>query len=118
MSGTDRMPGQIVAERKMAVLSDVAEIERIARGIVDANPKQAEAYRGGKATLLGFFVGQIMKQTGGSASPQVVQSVLADLLGTPAGSPALAKQAAAPAPTVPVPSPPAPQAAAPIAAAE
>ena len=40
--------------------------------IIAANPGQAEQYRGGKEGLLGFFVGQVMKETGGKADPRVV----------------------------------------------
>ena len=44
------------------------------------NPKQVEAYRGGKDGLLGFFVGQVMKETGGKANPQVVNERLREKL--------------------------------------
>jgi Asp-tRNA(Asn)/Glu-tRNA(Gln) amidotransferase B subunit len=40
--------------------------------IIDANPGQVAAYRGGKEGLLGFFVGQVMKETGGKANARVV----------------------------------------------
>ena len=46
-----------------------------------ANPSQAEQYRGGKQGLLGFFVGQVMKETGGSADPRVVNERVRALLG-------------------------------------
>lgn len=81
MAGTGRDPGEIVREKGMAVLSDAGAIERVAAEVLAANPKQAAAYRGGKTALLGFFVGQVMKQTGGSASPAVVNEVLKRLLG-------------------------------------
>lgn len=80
VSGTSRSPEEIVKERGMAVISDEAELERMARGLIDTNPKQAASYRAGKTALLGFFVGQMMKQTGGSASPAVVNAVLKRLL--------------------------------------
>jgi aspartyl-tRNA(Asn)/glutamyl-tRNA(Gln) amidotransferase subunit B len=81
IAGTDRDPAEVVKEKGMAVITDAAAIERIAAGVIAANPKQAAAYRAGKTALLGFFVGQIMKQTGGSASPAVVNDVLGRLLG-------------------------------------
>jgi aspartyl-tRNA(Asn)/glutamyl-tRNA(Gln) amidotransferase subunit B len=81
MIGTAETPLAIVRERGMAVIRDEAAIERIAAEVIAANPKQAAAYRGGKSALLGFFVGQVMKQTGGSASPAVVNDVLRRLLG-------------------------------------
>ena len=40
--------------------------------IIEANPGQAEQFRSGKEGLLGFFVGQVMKETGGQADPRVV----------------------------------------------
>lgn len=80
IEGTGRSPDEIVRERGMAVLSDEAELERLARELIAANTKQAAAYRAGKTALLGFFVGQMMKQTGGSASPSVVNAVLKRLL--------------------------------------
>ena len=87
MAGTDRAAADIVKERGMLVMSDEDEIERVAREVIEKNAKQAEAYRAGKTAVLGFFVGQIMKQTGGSASPAVVNRVLGRLLGGAPGAP-------------------------------
>ncbi|AUX20133.1 aspartyl/glutamyl-tRNA amidotransferase subunit B [Sorangium cellulosum] len=80
MAGTDRAPGDIVRDKGMAVMSDASAIEAIAGEVIAANEKQVAAYRGGKTALFGFFVGQIMKRTGGSASPAVVNEVLRRLL--------------------------------------
>jgi len=77
---TDRSPEDVVRERGMAVIGDVSAIEAIAKSVLDANQKQVAAYRSGKTALLGFFVGQIMKQTKGSADPAVVNEVLTKLL--------------------------------------
>ena len=77
---TDRAPEDVVRERGMAVMGDASAIEAIAKSVMDANLKQVAAYRAGKTTLLGFFVGQIMKQTKGSADPAVVNEVLGRLL--------------------------------------
>jgi aspartyl-tRNA(Asn)/glutamyl-tRNA(Gln) amidotransferase subunit B len=49
-------------------------------GILAANPGQVEAYRGGKEGLLGFFVGQVMKETQGKADPRVVNERLRERL--------------------------------------
>ena len=57
-------------------MSDEAELEPIVARILDANPGQVEAYRGGKDGLLGFFVGQVMKETGGKANPRVVSELV------------------------------------------
>jgi len=77
---TDRAPEDVVRDRGMAVIGDESAIEAIAKSVMDANPKQVAAYRAGKTALLGFFVGQIMKQTKGSADPAVVNGVLGRLL--------------------------------------
>jgi aspartyl-tRNA(Asn)/glutamyl-tRNA(Gln) amidotransferase subunit B len=50
-------------------------------GGVEANPAQAEEYRSGKEGLLGFFVGQVMKETAGGADPRVVNERIRALLG-------------------------------------
>ena len=72
----------LVAELGMAQVSDPNAIEAVCQQVIDANPKQAESLRAGKATLFGFFVGQVMKATKGSANPQVVNDTLKRLLGT------------------------------------
>jgi aspartyl-tRNA(Asn)/glutamyl-tRNA(Gln) amidotransferase subunit B len=86
ISGTDRMPRALVAERGMAVMSDEGAIEGVIHAVIADNPKQTEAYRAGKTALLGYFVGQVMKRTGGSASPAVVNALLARHLGAPEAS--------------------------------
>jgi len=57
-------------------VSDSGEIEAVADRVIAANPDQAAAYRSGKTGLIGFFVGQVMRETGGQANPQVVNEVL------------------------------------------
>jgi aspartyl-tRNA(Asn)/glutamyl-tRNA(Gln) amidotransferase subunit B len=61
-------------------LSDAAELEPIVVRILDANPGQVEAYRGGKEGLLGFFVGQVMKETGGKANARAVSKLVREKL--------------------------------------
>jgi aspartyl-tRNA(Asn)/glutamyl-tRNA(Gln) amidotransferase subunit B len=63
-----------------AQLSDEVEIRRLVEQAVTSNPKQLEQYRAGKSSLFGFFVGQVMKLSGGRANPQVVNSLLKDAL--------------------------------------
>jgi len=48
--------------------------------IINENPSQVEAYKGGKDKLFGFFVGQVMKETQGKANPQSVNEILRKLL--------------------------------------
>jgi aspartyl-tRNA(Asn)/glutamyl-tRNA(Gln) amidotransferase subunit B len=57
-------------------VSDTAELEPIVDAVLAANPGQVEAYRGGKEGLLGFFVGQVMKETQGKADPRVVNELV------------------------------------------
>jgi aspartyl-tRNA(Asn)/glutamyl-tRNA(Gln) amidotransferase subunit B len=57
-------------------LSDETEIRALADKAVTDNPKQLEQYRAGKTTLFGFFVGQVIKMSGGRANPQLVNQVL------------------------------------------
>ena len=57
-------------------VSDESELEPIVALILEAHPGQVEAFRSGKLGLLGFFVGQVMKETGGQANPRVVSELL------------------------------------------
>ena len=63
------------------VVSDVGELDPMIDRVLAANPGQVEQYRGGKQGLLGFFVGQVMKETGGTADPRVVNERVRALLG-------------------------------------
>jgi aspartyl-tRNA(Asn)/glutamyl-tRNA(Gln) amidotransferase subunit B len=80
---TERMPEDVVNESGMTQVTDTGAIEDVCKRIIAANPKQAEALKGGKASLLGFFVGAVMKETKGSANPQVANETLRRLLGLP-----------------------------------
>jgi aspartyl-tRNA(Asn)/glutamyl-tRNA(Gln) amidotransferase subunit B len=61
--------------------SDTSALEKIIDEILGANPKQLEQYRAGKETMLGFFVGQVMKASKGQANPQLVNELLTRKLG-------------------------------------
>ena len=50
------------------------------QSLVDANPAQVDKYLAGNTNLIGWFIGQVMKSTGGRANPQVVRTVLVDVL--------------------------------------
>src|SRR3989442_2286517 len=73
-SGKD--PQQIIEEKGLVQISNTDEIEKIIEKVIDENPKPAEQYRLGKTGNLGFFVGQVMKATGGRANPQTVNEIL------------------------------------------
>ncbi len=61
--------------------SDTSALEKNIHEILAANPKQLEQYRAGKKTMLGFFVGQVMKLSKGQANPQLVNELLIKKLG-------------------------------------
>jgi len=63
------------------VVGDASALDPIIDRIIEANPGQTEQYRGGKHGLLGFFVGQVMKETGGTADPRAVNDRLREKLG-------------------------------------
>ena len=79
-SGED--PVAIMRARGLEAVSDIGELEALAQGVIDANPKQLEQFRGGETKLINFFIGQVMKQTQGKASPDVVREVMQRLLGS------------------------------------
>jgi aspartyl-tRNA(Asn)/glutamyl-tRNA(Gln) amidotransferase subunit B len=56
--------------------SDTSALEKIADELIAANPKQVEQYRAGKKTVIGFFVGQLMKASRGQANPKLVNDLL------------------------------------------
>ena len=71
----------IVERKGLSQISDEGAIREIVQKIVDANPNQVEAYKNGKTNLLGFFVGQVMKETKGRANPKSVNEILRELIG-------------------------------------
>jgi len=81
MRGTEASAASLVAELGMAQVTDPAAIEAACAKVIADNPKQAEQLRAGKTALFGFFVGQVMKATKGSANPQLVNDTLKRLLG-------------------------------------
>jgi glutaminyl-tRNA synthetase len=74
-------PGQIIAERGLAQVSDEGAIATIVDEVLAGNPDKVDQYRGGKTALIGFFVGQVVRASQGKANPQVVQKLLAERLG-------------------------------------
>src|SRR5207244_1933893 len=55
---------------------DTSALEKLADEVIAANPRQVEQYRAGKTTMLGFFVGQVMKASKGQANPQLANEVV------------------------------------------
>jgi aspartyl-tRNA(Asn)/glutamyl-tRNA(Gln) amidotransferase subunit B len=75
-----RRAGDIVKSEAVAQVSDSGVIEEACRKVVEAHPAEATRFRGGEAKLLGFFVGAVMKETGGKANPKAVNEILRRLL--------------------------------------
>jgi aspartyl-tRNA(Asn)/glutamyl-tRNA(Gln) amidotransferase subunit B len=76
MCSSGKDPQQIIEEKGLVQISNTGEIEKIIEKVIEENPKPAEQYRLGKTGNLGFFVGQVMKATGGRANPQTVNEIL------------------------------------------
>ena len=70
----------VYEKEKPQQLTDSSAIEKIIDEIITANPKQVEQYRAGKKTVIGFFVGQVIKASKGQANPQLVNELLAKKL--------------------------------------
>lgn len=80
MYETGKSPGTIVKEQNLAQISDRSELETVVSGILESNAEAVERYRNGKRGLLGFFVGQVMRQTRGQANPKLVNELLRKVL--------------------------------------
>jgi len=66
----------VIDELGLKQVSDAGAIETLVDGILAANPDKVEQFKGGKDKLLGFFVGQVMKESKGSANPAKVNEIL------------------------------------------
>ena len=81
LDGESGAPREIADKFGMKQITDTGAIESAVDAVITANPAQVEQYRGGKVGLLGFFVGNVMKATGGKANPAVVNEILRKKLG-------------------------------------
>ncbi|MGC2109234.1 MAG: Asp-tRNA(Asn)/Glu-tRNA(Gln) amidotransferase GatCAB subunit B, partial [Candidatus Korobacteraceae bacterium] len=70
----------IYEKEKPQQITDTAAIEKIIDEVIAASPKQLEQYRGGKKTVISYFVGQVMKASKGQANPALVNELLAKKL--------------------------------------
>jgi Asp-tRNA(Asn)/Glu-tRNA(Gln) amidotransferase B subunit len=70
-------PEEVVRVRGLEKVADPEAVAPLVTKVLEASPAEVEAYRGGKTALLGYFVGQVMRESGGAADPQVVKEVLA-----------------------------------------
>jgi aspartyl-tRNA(Asn)/glutamyl-tRNA(Gln) amidotransferase subunit B len=80
MVETGKGAAEIVRERGLEQVSDSAALSAEVDAVIAAHPEEVAAFRGGKQGLIGFFVGQVMKRTGGQANPQLVNRLLREKL--------------------------------------
>lgn len=76
-----KAPEAIIEERGMKQVSDTGAIEAVVDKVLSENPDKVEAYKNGKTGLMGFFVGQCMKETQGQGNPKIINALLAEKLG-------------------------------------
>ncbi|OGV04698.1 MAG: aspartyl/glutamyl-tRNA amidotransferase subunit B [Ignavibacteria bacterium RIFOXYA2_FULL_37_17] len=82
MLRTKKNPQEIIKEKNLVQITDTKEIENAIDKILSANESQVKEYLSGKDKVIGFFVGQIMKETKGKANPQIVNDLLRKKLDT------------------------------------
>lgn len=75
-----RKPQEIVEEESLAQVSDDETLRSLASEILSDNPEQVATYKGGKTTVIGWFVGQVMQKTRGKANPQMAKVIFEELL--------------------------------------
>lgn len=71
---------EIISKKGIEQISDSSEIEELVRRIIDAHPGEVERLKEGDEKLMGFFVGQVMKETKGKANPKIVNETIKKLL--------------------------------------
>jgi aspartyl-tRNA(Asn)/glutamyl-tRNA(Gln) amidotransferase subunit B len=81
MYRTGKNAEEIVKEKGLVQMSDEAGIETIVDEIINKNPEAVERFKAGESKLMGFFVGQVMKETRGKANPKIVNELLRKKLG-------------------------------------
>ena len=80
MAETSEDPEKIVEERGLKQVTDTSAIEAIIDSVIASNPENVASYRAGKVNLLGWFVGQVIKQSQGKANPAMVNKLLKEKL--------------------------------------
>jgi aspartyl-tRNA(Asn)/glutamyl-tRNA(Gln) amidotransferase subunit B len=80
MFASGRSASEVVEAKGLTQISDADTIVAAARKAIADHPETVAKYRSGQHGVLGFFVGQVMKETGGRANPKLVQQIVSDLL--------------------------------------
>ncbi|MEE2840119.1 MAG: Asp-tRNA(Asn)/Glu-tRNA(Gln) amidotransferase subunit GatB [Acidobacteriota bacterium] len=73
---TGEDPRSIISKEGLRQISDEDQLQSIIARVIESNPEKVEAYQAGKTGLLGFFMGQVMKETGGQANPKIINELL------------------------------------------
>ena len=81
MVASGKAPKVIVEEKGLVQVTDASAIESVVDQVISANPSEVEKFKAGNAKLMGFFVGQVMRETKGKANPQMVNQLLKKKLG-------------------------------------
>ena len=76
MADGNQDPKKIIDEKGLKQQSDPKELEKLIDNVVNNNQEKVNEYKSGKEKLFGFFVGQVMKESGGKANPQLVNEIL------------------------------------------
>jgi aspartyl-tRNA(Asn)/glutamyl-tRNA(Gln) amidotransferase subunit B len=77
---TQMKPAEIVKSENLAQVNDESTIQAACEEVLKSNPNEVASYKAGKLTLMGWFVGQVMRKTQGKADPSIVKSLLENLL--------------------------------------
>ena len=80
MAETGKSPKKMVEEKGLSQVSDASELEAVVAEVLEAHPEELAKYRAGKASLMGFFMGEVMKATRGKANPKLVSQLLREKL--------------------------------------
>jgi aspartyl-tRNA(Asn)/glutamyl-tRNA(Gln) amidotransferase subunit B len=80
INSTGKAPDVIVGEEGLAKVSDDQSIRMAVNDVLAESPQEVASYKAGKSTLMGWFVGQVMKKMHGKADPQVVRTILEEIL--------------------------------------
>ena len=75
-----KAPADIVAAEGLGKVSDDSAIRAVCLEVMAESPKEVESYKAGKVTLIGWFVGQVMKKMRGKADPTLARTILEELL--------------------------------------
>ena len=80
MLETNKLPSVIIKENGMEIVSDAGEIEKIVDAVIAGNPKAVADYKGGKTNVIGWLMGQVMKQSQGKANPKQATALVTEKL--------------------------------------